>query len=997
MNRALREEGGIFMRLATLVPLVGVLLLVSCFSAQADEPLPNRPDAGGGKSIDIGVALPPRKGSPKLESSLARVVEAFQREDQPAPADGASFTVAPLADGRVRVIVEAAPGRAEDAAALARSLGATVETSYGDLVQVSAPIGALQALASSDAVRFVRQPYVLEPAVVSEGVPIINADDWQAAGLNGSGVKVAVLDLGFQGYTSLLGTELSASVTAQSFRADGDITGGGKAHGTAVAEIVHDVAPDAQMYLVNLQTDVEFLNAVDWLIAQDVDVVNFSAGTFIGPGDGTGSMNAKVSAAVSSGIVWANAAGNEADIHWMGNWADTNANNWLDWSTSPVDEIDSVYLNAGNPIWAVLKWDDPYGASCNDYDLCLFYIPAGQSPRPVYCSENEQNCDDDPVEEIPPGTVSTGGQWGVGIFRYSATGPAKFHLYTRINPANCFPSTGCMQYGDPAGSLLIPADNPDAITVGAVRWSSPDTIESFSSQGPTEDGRAKPDLVGPDRVSGATYGPSGFAGTSAASPHVAGAAALVKQAFPSYTPAQIKSFLEGGAVALGAPGKDNIYGSGRLDLGSPPPTPTPTPTPTPVGGGVVSIGTATGAPGTDASAPLQVSNVPSPGAAAIKVDIVYDPSKVTPSTYSVGAGWDLVQCSLSYAPNTIRCDAVKATGMTGGALMANISFHVKGDASGCSVLDVQIVEFVDKDNNPIPASDEDGEICVVCTDTDADGVCDSEDQCPNTPSNERPVDSNGCSRHQVDQDMDGVCDPGAPSHGPSNCTGSDNCPTVPNPDQRDTDGDGQGNACEEAPPPPPAPSPTHSPTATATPTPSPTATPGVLATVATPMVAGWNDKCYIGEEVAIEDALTGIEDRVLAIYILNQSQGFDHWFPGKPDLSTIDTIHPYDQLFVLMSEAGTWKQEQSTHARASANLVRGWNSVCYGGATKGMDTATAAISGKIGVIYALQSDQTWGRYVPGRPEISDIAQCTWLEALLVLVTQESGATWVFNP
>jgi len=568
MNRALREEGGIFMRLATLVPLVGVLLLVSCFSAQADEPLPNRPDAGGGKSIDIGVALPPRKGSPKLESSLARVVEAFQREDQPAPADGASFTVAPLADGRVRVIVEAAPGRAEDAAALARSLAATVETSYDDLVQVSAPIGALQALASSDAVRFVRQPYVLEPAVVSEGVPIINADDWQAAGLNGSGVKVAVLDLGFQGYTSLLGTELSASVTAQSFRADGDITGGGKAHGTAVAEIVHDVAPDAQMYLVNLQTDVEFLNAVDWLIAQDVDVVNFSAGTFIGPGDGTGSMNAKVSAAVSSGIVWANAAGNEADIHWMGNWADTNANNWLDWSTSPVDEIDSVYLNAGDPIWAVLKWDDPYGASCNDYDLCLFYIPAGQSPRPVYCSENEQNCDDDPVEEIPPGTVSTGGQWGVGIFRYSATGPAKFHLYTRINPANCFPSTGCMQYGDPAGSLLIPADNPDAITVGAVRWSSPDTIESFSSQGSTEDGRAKPDLVAPDRVSGVTYGPSGFAGTSAASPHVAGAAALVKHAFAAYTPAEIKSFLEGRADPLGTPGKDNIYGSGRLNLGA---------------------------------------------------------------------------------------------------------------------------------------------------------------------------------------------------------------------------------------------------------------------------------------------------------------------------------------------------------------------------------------------------------------------------------------------
>jgi len=549
-------KGGTLMRLARLLPLFAVLLLVSCFSAQADEPLPNRPDAGGGQSVDIGVALPPRKGSPKLESSLARVVEAFQRGDQPAPADGSSFTVAPLADGRVRVIVEAAPGRAEDAAALARSLEATVETSYGDLVQVSAPIGALQALASSDAVRFVRQPYVLEPAVVSEGVPIINADDWQAAGLNGSGVKMAVLDLGFQGYTSLLGTELPASVTTRSFRADGDITGGGEVHGAAVAEIVHDVAPDAQMYLVNQQTDVEFLNAVDWLIAQDVDVINFSAGwPVIGRGDGTGYINQKVSQAVSSGVVWANAMGNMADAHWMGNWSDPNSNNWHNFASN--DETNTFATSAGSPMRISLKWDDVFGASSNDYDLCLL----DSSLAIIVCSASRQNGDDDPVEWIA-GTAPYTGTYHIGIGRYSATRAVHFHLY--IYPA--YP----MQYVVAAGSLAIPADNPSAISVGAVPWSSPSTIEPFSSQGPTEDGRTKPDLVAPDCVSGASYGPTGFCGTSAASPHVAGAAALVKQAYPSYTPTQIKSFLESRAVDLGVAGKDNIYGSGRLNLGTPP-------------------------------------------------------------------------------------------------------------------------------------------------------------------------------------------------------------------------------------------------------------------------------------------------------------------------------------------------------------------------------------------------------------------------------------------
>jgi hypothetical protein len=207
-------------------------------------------------------------------------------------------------------------------------------------------------------------------------------------------------------------------------------------------------------------------------------------------------------------------------------------------------------------MWVGLKWDDPWGSSCNDYDLCLFDSALNR----IGCTANVQNCvNAHPVEQFSL-TAPYTGSYAIAIYRYSATGVSHFNMYIDASHP--------MQYVVAAGSLSIPGDNPDAITVGAVPWSSPDTIESFSSQGPTEDGRTKPDLVAPDRVSGATYGPSGFAGTSAASPHVAGAAALVKHAFAAYTPAQIKSFLEGRADPLGAPGKDNIYGSGRLNLGS---------------------------------------------------------------------------------------------------------------------------------------------------------------------------------------------------------------------------------------------------------------------------------------------------------------------------------------------------------------------------------------------------------------------------------------------
>ncbi len=80
---------------------------------------------------------------------------------------------------------------------------------------------------------------------------------------------------------------------------------------------------------------------------------------------------------------------------------------------------------------------------------------------------------------------------------------------------------------------------------------------------------------------------------------------------------------------------------------------------------------------------------------------------------------------------------------------------------------------------------------------DEDGVPDTSDLCPGTIAG--PVDANGCSDAQVDPDGDNVCDPGAPSGGPSACTGSDNCPSTANPGQENQDGDQWGDACENCP------------------------------------------------------------------------------------------------------------------------------------------------------------------------------------------------------
>jgi len=188
-----------------------------------------------------------------------------------------------------------------------------------------------------------------------------------------------------------------------------------------------------------------------------------------------------------------------------------------------------------------------------------------------------------------------------------------------------------------------------------------------------------------------------------------------------------------------------------------------------------------------------------------------------------------------------------------------------------------------------------------------------------------------------------------------------------------------------------------SPAPTPTPTPTPKPSPTALPSFSMPMVAGWNDKCYVGEQKGIDEALAGIADKVLAVYILNSAQEWERWFPARTDISTITSLKPYDQLFVLMSAAADWVQEESTAQQPSVSLSEGWNSVCYAGQSKAVQEATAGIAGKFSVLYRLLDTQAWARYVPGRPELSDISQVQKYDSVLVLVTQAGGAQWVFDP
>lgn len=114
--------------------------------------------------------------------------------------------------------------------------------------------------------------------------------------------------------------------------------------------------------------------------------------------------------------------------------------------------------------------------------------------------------------------------------------------------------------GPSMNTVASPGLAPDAITVGAVDDSG--ALAAFSSRGPTPDLSIKPEVSAPGVSIDSTVpysnaahsSPSGhmsLSGTSMAAPHVSGAAALLIQQHPGWTPAQVKSALVLGARPIG--------------------------------------------------------------------------------------------------------------------------------------------------------------------------------------------------------------------------------------------------------------------------------------------------------------------------------------------------------------------------------------------------------------------------------------------------------------
>jgi len=137
---------------------------------------------------------------------------------------------------------------------------------------------------------------------------------------------------------------------------------------------------------------------------------------------------------------------------------------------------------------------------------------------------------------------------------------------------------------------------------------------------------------------------------------------------------------------------------------------------------------------------------------------------------------------------------------TGPGVLSRIT--VQGSADGVARLSLSAIDIRDITNNSLIVKEVRSAFLIVdpapggCDDPDADGVINALDLCPGSTA--RP-DLNGCSDAQVDGDGDLVCNPGAPSGGPSGCIGTDNCPNTSNSSQTDAEQDGVGDICDNCP------------------------------------------------------------------------------------------------------------------------------------------------------------------------------------------------------
>ena len=286
--------------------------------------------------------------------------------------------------------------------------------------------------------------------------------------------------------------------------------------GTAMLEIVHDIAPNASLSFHDCGWNVlEFNQAIDALADAGCRVIVDDIGWTDEPFFEDGVVAARAADAVSRrGVVYVSAAGNDARLHYQGlfrpDGAEVDGRSWHDFSAGAPSASNRLYVDLppGDSVTAVLEWSEPFGSAASNYDLAL-YDTADRSV-PLAVSSRVQDGNDDPLEVVT--WVNAGAatvQAEVAVSKPSSAPTRTLELFVypdggaSLLPTNTVPADSV--YGHPAAAGVVAVAAIDATDPMGTR------LEPYSSRGPVTimqplaATRQKPDCSGVDgvRVTGA--------------------------------------------------------------------------------------------------------------------------------------------------------------------------------------------------------------------------------------------------------------------------------------------------------------------------------------------------------------------------------------------------------------------------------------------------------------------------------------------------------------